>query len=156
MILFRKAHEYACTKQLLRKDRRERGPIEESKNFGNAVLYGVITVFLFAIVSSVIFSLILRFTPTSEGSLQFVITGVSFITLFLGGFVSGGKGKQKGWLVGGLTGIVYTTIIFLFQFLGMDSLFSFEEIVYHVCYILTAMMGGILGVNLSTTSKRTA
>lgn len=88
--------------------------------------------------------------------MQFAITGVSFITLFLGGFVSGGKGKQKGWLVGGLTGIVYTTIIFLFQFLGMDSLFSFEEIVYHICYILTAMMGGILGVNLSTTSKRAA
>lgn len=136
--------------------RREREPIEESKNFGSAVLYGVITVFLFAIVSSGIFSLILRFTLTGESSLKFLITAVSFVTLFLGGFVSGGKGKQKGWLVGGLTGIVYTTIIFLFHFLGQDSLFSFEQVVYHICYILTAMMGGILGVNVSTTSKRAA
>lgn len=124
----------------------------ESKNMGISILYGIVSIFLVAVISSLIFSLILRFTSTQESSLQFIITAVSFISLFVGGFISGGKGKAKGWLLGGGTGILYSLIIFLFQYLGHNSLFSVEQVIYHTCYMLVAMMGGILGVNM-TTSK---
>jgi putative membrane protein (TIGR04086 family) len=63
--------------------------------------------------------------------------------------MSGGKGKTKGWMLGGSTGILYTLFVFLFQYLGLDSSPSSEQLIYHGCYILTAMMGGVLGVNLS-------
>lgn len=127
--------------------------IEESTNnsYGLAVLYGVITIFSIAVVSSLIFSVILRFTSVEEASLEFIITAISFVTLFLGGFISGGKGKKKGWLVGGLTGFIYTLIILLFQYLGYDQLFTIEQLIYHVCFIVTAMMGGILGVNINSS-----
>ena len=130
--------------------------IEESKNYGSAVLYGIIAIFLLLVVSSLVISLVLKFTSTQESSLEFLTTAISFVTLFAGGFIAGGKGKQKGWLIGSLTGIVYTLIIFLFQYLGYDSLFSLEQMIYHICYILTAMMGGILGVNMSTPKTRNA
>ncbi|EIJ83631.1 putative integral inner membrane protein [Bacillus methanolicus MGA3] len=125
----------------------------ETKSFGTAVLYGVIGIFLFAIISSFIFSLILRFTSAQESGIQTIVTIISFTTLFLGGFISGGKGKQKGWLLGGLTGLVYSLIVFLFQFLGLDSLFTLKQVIYHICYTLVAMMGGILGVNLSSKTR---
>jgi putative membrane protein (TIGR04086 family) len=83
-------------------------------------------------------------------------TALSFIGLFGGGFLSGGKRKQKGWLIGGLTGLVYTLIIFLFQYLGYDRLFNLEQLIYYICYTLISMMGGILGVNLSGGNSRTA
>ncbi|MBP2240554.1 putative membrane protein (TIGR04086 family) [Cytobacillus eiseniae] len=135
------------------KDRRGRGKIEDSKNIGSGVLFGLIIVFVLAIVCSLIISLILTFTSLQESSVQFVVTAVSFVSLFIGGFVSGGKGKQKGWMLGGLTGLSYSLIIFLFQYLGHDSLFNLQQIIYHVCYILTAMMGGILGVNMTNKSR---
>ncbi|WP_321177919.1 TIGR04086 family membrane protein [Robertmurraya siralis] len=118
------------------------------------MLYGVIGIFLLLIIASFVFSVILRFTNTQESSLGILTTIISFITLFAGGFITGRKGKEKGWLIGALTGAIYTLIIFLFQYLGYDSLFSLEQIVYHVCYILTAMMGGILGVNMSSPKTR--
>jgi putative membrane protein (TIGR04086 family) len=121
----------------------------ESKSLGKAVLFGVIAIFLLAIVSSFIFSLLLKFTSVQESSLQYVMTSISFLSMFIGGLITGGNGKQKGWMIGGATGLVYSVIIFLFQFLGYDSLFSFEQIIYHSCYIITAMMGGILGVNIA-------
>ena len=127
--------------------------IEESKNIGSAVVMGTIAIFIFAIVSSLLFASLLRFTSLQESSVQFIITAISFISIFMGGFISGGKGKQKGWMLGGLTGLLYSVTIFLFQFLGLDHLFNFEQIVYHICYILIAMMGGILGVNLSENSR---
>jgi putative membrane protein (TIGR04086 family) len=122
--------------------------IEDSKNLGIAVLYGTLTIFILAIVSSLIFAFLLRFTSLQEASIQYVITAISFISIFAGGFISGGKGKQKGWLLGGLTGFIYSAIIFFYHFLGLGSLFSLEQIIYHICYILIAMMGGILGVNM--------
>ena len=129
--------------------------IEESKKIGNAVLYGTISIFIFAIISSSIFAFILRFTALQETSIQYVITAMSFIALFIGGFIAGGKGQQKGWFLGGLTGFIYALLIFLYQFLGLDSLFNVEQIIYYVCYILISMMGGILGVNLSGKSRTT-
>jgi putative membrane protein (TIGR04086 family) len=128
----------------------------ESKSFGTAILYGLIFIFLFVVVSSVIFAFILRFTSVREDTLQYVITAVSFIALFGGGFLSGGKRKQKGWLIGGLTGLIYSLIVFLSQYLGYDRLFDVEQVIYHACYTLIAMMGGILGVNIATNNSRTA
>lgn len=107
-------------------------------------------------ISSLVFAFILRYTSAKEGSLQYVITALSFIGLFGGGFLSGGKRKEKGWLIGGLTGLIYTIVVFLFQYLGYDRLFSAEQVIYHTCYTLIAMMGGILGVNISTGNTRSA
>ncbi|SFQ78504.1 MULTISPECIES: TIGR04086 family membrane protein [unclassified Bacillus (in: firmicutes)] len=125
----------------------------ESKTFGKALLYGLITIFFFAMVSSIIFSLILRFTSVQEGSLHYIVTAISFVGIFGGGFISGGKGKHKGWLIGGVTGTAYSFIILLFQYLGYDELFSTEQVIYHVCYILICMMGGILGVNMNSNTR---
>jgi putative membrane protein (TIGR04086 family) len=126
----------------------------ESKSFGTSILYGLIFIFLFAGVCSLIFAFILRFTSARETSVQYIITAVSFIALFGGGFLSGGKRKEKGWLIGGVTGLIYTLIIFLFQYLGYDRLFSAHQLIYHTCYTLIAMMGGILGVNVSSNNTR--
>ncbi|MEH7744570.1 TIGR04086 family membrane protein [Neobacillus drentensis] len=126
----------------------------ESKSFGTSILYGLIFILVFAVISSLIFAFILRFTSAREVSLQYVITALSFIGLFGGGFLSGGKRKEKGWLIGGVTGIIYSVIVFLFQYLGYDRLFNAEQVVYHTCYTLIAMMGGILGVNISTNNSR--
>nr|WP_254660796.1 TIGR04086 family membrane protein [Bacillus sp. FJAT-27225] len=127
----------------------------ETRSMGRGILYGLVFIFAFALISSLVFSLLLRFTSLKEVSLEYIITAMSFIGLFGGGFLSGGKVGEKGWMLGGLTGLLYSFIIFLFQYLGHDKLFDVEQIVYHVCYILISMMGGILGVNLAGP-KRTA
>jgi putative membrane protein (TIGR04086 family) len=124
-----------------------------SKQFGAAVLHGLIAILLLAMVSSLVFSFILLLTSIQESGLQIIITALSFISLFVGGFISGGKGKEKGWLLGGATGLLYSLVIFLFQYLGYDSLFSSAQLIYHTCFILIAMMGGILGVNLTSKTR---
>ena len=121
----------------------------ESKRLGLAIMYGLITVFMLVVVISFIFSLLLRFTSLQETSVAWIIVTLSFITLFIGGFISGGRGKEKGWLLGGATGGAYTLVIFLFQYLGNDSLFTLHQMLFHLGFIGTAALGGIIGVNVS-------
>lgn len=121
---------------------------------GSAIMYGVVTIFIMAALFSLLFSLLLRFTSISESSLTYIIMALSFLTLFIGGFISGGKGKKQGWLLGGGTGLIYTLIVFLYQYLGLESVFTSRQLVYNGCFIITAMMGGVLGVNMSGGSSR--
>lgn len=124
-----------------------------SKQFGAALLFGLIAIFVIHIIGSGIFAFILKLTGVKESGLQIVITSVSFVSLFIGGFISGGKGQERGWLLGGATGLVYALIILLFQYLGYDKLFTGEQFIYHTCFTLVAMMGGILGVNMTTRTR---
>ncbi len=123
------------------------------KNMGIAMIYGVVAILVVVLGSSLLFSLLLKFTTLQESSLSWVILILSFLALFIGGFVSGGKGKEKGWLMGGATGLLYILIVFLFNFLGFDSTFSTEQFFYHTGFLATAMIGGIIGVNVTTPTR---
>jgi len=118
-----------------------------------AMIYGVITIFVVIILASLLLSLLLRFTSMQESSLSWVVIAVSFLAMFVGGFVTGGKGKEKGWLIGSGSGLLFSIIVFLFQYLGHDSLFSTQQSIYHLGFLATAAIGGIFGVNMTTPSR---
>ncbi|WP_033828317.1 TIGR04086 family membrane protein [Bacillus andreraoultii] len=128
----------------------------DSRRLGISVLIGLGVIYVVAAFCSLIFSLILKFTSVQEIQLNLVITIISFVSLFIGGFVAGGRGKEKGWLLGALTGFLYTGINFMFQYLGFDSVFNFEQLIYYICFTVTAIMGGILGVNIIGNHSRQA
>ncbi|MCV9885247.1 TIGR04086 family membrane protein [Metabacillus halosaccharovorans] len=123
----------------------------ETKKWGKAILFGLITIFVMALVTSLIFSLLLKFTSLTESSITWLILGLSILALFIGGFVAGGNGKEKGWLIGGITAILFSLIILLFKFLGHGEIFSVQELMYHGGFLLIAMLGGIFGVNVSSS-----
>jgi putative membrane protein (TIGR04086 family) len=121
----------------------------ESKRMGSAVLFGVGTIFSLALVIGLLFSLLLKFTSLNEQSIHWSVLILSFLTLFIGGFVSGGKGQSKGWLLGAATGLCYSFTVFLIQFLGYDELFTPQQFMFHGGFIASAVLGGVFGVNLT-------
>ncbi|RSK27993.1 TIGR04086 family membrane protein [Bacillus sp. HMF5848] len=125
----------------------------DGRRVGAAILYGVLAILIVGVVTSLVFSLLLKFTDIEEEQVTWMITVCSFIALFIGGFISGGKGKEKGWLMGGLTALLFSTIVFLFQFLGFESTISIQQLLYHAGFLLTAIIGGAMGVNLSGNSR---
>ncbi|WP_078413887.1 TIGR04086 family membrane protein [Priestia abyssalis] len=125
----------------------------EGKRMGSAILFGVMTIFVIALITSVIFSLLLRFTNLNEQSIQWFVLVLSFLTLFIGGFVSGGKGQSKGWLLGASTGLCYSFIVFLIQFLGYDQLFTAQQFMFHGAFIAVAVLGGVFGVNIASNRQ---
>jgi putative membrane protein (TIGR04086 family) len=118
---------------------------------GTAVVYGIVTIFILAAFISFFLSLILKWTDIQESSLTWVIFAGSLLSMFIGGLVAGGKGKERGWLTGGITSLLFTVIVFLFQFLGLEKSFTLEQWIYHLIFFVAAALGGIVGVNLKAS-----
>lgn len=114
----------------------------------NSSLYGILTILILVIIASFISSALLRFTSLQEGHFTWILLGFSFIAVFFGGLISGGKAGQKGWITGASTAILYSLLIFLVQYLGYNQGFDNQQLLIHAGYIFTAMLGGVLGVNL--------
>lgn len=118
------------------------------RTFFPAILLGLITILLIILSTSVIISIVLSFTSLTESSVSWLITSIAFIALFLGGAMAGIKAKRKGWLIGGSTAIIFSIITFLIQYLGYDTTFTPTQYVIHACYILAAVVGGVISVNM--------
>ena len=116
---------------------------------GSAIVYGVVTIFLLAALISFFLSLILKWTDIQESLLTWIIFAGSLLSMFIGGIVAGGKGKEKGWLIGGGTSLLFTLIVLVFQFLGLEKAFTVEQWLYHLVFFVAAALGGIVGVNMT-------
>ncbi len=115
-----------------------------------AVVYGWISILVLILISSTFLSLVVRFTTVSEFTLSYISLTIGLVTLFIGGIIAGLKGKENGWIVGILTGGGFTLLTFLIQYLGFNEVFSIKQSIYHLTYILAAVVGSIIGVNLMT------
>ncbi|WNB93293.1 TIGR04086 family membrane protein [Bacillus sp. NEB1478] len=111
---------------------------------------GLAAILFLIMVSSLVLSFLLRFTGVTESSLKWVTLGLSFLALFAGGFISGKKGQSKGWLLGGGTSLLFSFLVFLIQYLGYQSTFNSTQYMYHGIFLALSMLGGIMGVNLSS------
>lgn len=124
-----------------------------NRNQWTALLYGWVALFGILIISSFILALLLNFTEFSESTLSLVTLIIGILALFIGGLIAGLKGKNKGWLIGTMIGVGFTLLIFLVQYLGYQQGFSLKQTAYHSLYLGVALLGGIIGVNLSSNPE---
>src|SRR5690625_3201134 len=99
------------------------------------------------LVTTTLLAFIIRFSSIKEITALTISIIIAFLTLFIGGLVAGLKAKSNGILIGLLTGGGFTLVTFLVQFLGYNDLFSVKQFLFHGAYIITAIIGSILGVN---------
>ncbi|GAA0354846.1 TIGR04086 family membrane protein [Bacillus horti] len=113
------------------------------------IITGVSTIIVVLLSISLCLSLLLHFTSLKESSIEILLLPISLLTLFIGGLISGYKSGTKGWYVGALTGLAFILLSWILSFLGFDLSFSLKAVLIYLFYLLLAMLGGIIGVNLS-------
>ncbi|WP_068674455.1 TIGR04086 family membrane protein [Oceanobacillus sp. Castelsardo] len=118
------------------------------KQLFHALLFGWITVLGLILISSVIIAFLLKVTSLDENLLSWIALVIGILSLFIGGLITGLKGKTKGWIIGAITGIGFTIFTFLIQYLGYQQGFSIEQSIHHIGFIFAAVIGGVIGVNI--------
>ncbi|MFC4388380.1 TIGR04086 family membrane protein [Gracilibacillus marinus] len=114
-----------------------------------SIFFGWIGIIFVILLASIVLTLLLRFTSLGESTLNLVTLFISFLALFTGGFIAGIKAKKKGIVVGALTSLAFSLFVFFYRYLGLNIGFSITEFVHHSAYLLLAMLGSIIGVNIS-------
>lgn len=111
------------------------------------LITGLVYSFIFMALCTLVLSFMLWLSDFGEHSLStaaYIIHGAAVLT---GGFVSGRHSLRKGWLNGGMTGIVYALIIIMIGFLGFDTGFTLQSLLLMGICAVSAATGGIMGVN---------
>ncbi|WP_226583321.1 TIGR04086 family membrane protein [Halobacillus litoralis] len=117
--------------------------------------YGVGSIFILMIVFAGVLAMLLKFTGIEYETLNqmALIFGISILAF--GGALAAYKGEQKGWLAGGMTGLIFVSAMALFQMIFENSMVSLPQLSYFGGLILAAWLGGMIGVNLPRkTAKR--
>lgn len=118
-----------------------------------AVLYGWITICLLLLFFALIMTFVIKFTSINDLTIIYVAFSISSLSMFFGGIVTGMKGKDNGWLLGVITGIGFILCVYIIQFTFIKQTFLWQQYIYHATFILVAIAGSILGVNLVSESK---
>ncbi|MCO7126408.1 TIGR04086 family membrane protein [Sporolactobacillus shoreicorticis] len=119
-----------------------------SRNWLSAVTYGMIAAILIVLASAFLLASLLRFTTYTESNGSILPIVISIVALFIGGVISGSKTKEKGLLIGAITGLAYCLFSLFFQYLGLDQSPSLNQYLFFVANIASASLGGAIGVNL--------
>ncbi|GGE27272.1 hypothetical protein GCM10011571_31850 [Marinithermofilum abyssi] len=113
----------------------------------NPMVGGVTLILAVVLAGSVITALLLRFSTISESTLPYFTYGINAAALLSGGWVSGRKAGRRGWLYGGLTGLVYVLLIFIIGFLAFDTAMRVQPALLLICATSLSALGGVFGVN---------
>ncbi|MDD9147673.1 MULTISPECIES: TIGR04086 family membrane protein [unclassified Sporolactobacillus] len=118
-----------------------------ARNWLAAVTYGIAASFVIVLASAFLLASLLRFTSYSEtgGSVLPII--ISIGALFIGGIISGSKMKERGLLIGSVTGLFYCLFSLFFQFLGLDQAPGLNQYIFYLTNIASCAIGGAIGVN---------
>ncbi|HZW67164.1 MAG TPA: TIGR04086 family membrane protein [Pseudogracilibacillus sp.] len=114
-----------------------------------AVFLAWLTIGLLLLISITVLAIIIRFSHVSEMTISFTALIIAFMILFISGLVAGIKGKANGLVLGLLTGSGFSLMTLIVQFLAFNDLFSLKQCLFHLAYILTTIVGSILGVNFA-------
>ncbi|WP_459499301.1 TIGR04086 family membrane protein [Bacillus sp. C1] len=126
--------------------------MDGTKKLSLAIGFGMIALFMLASFTSMVIALLLKFTNINEGTLAITIFILALLSMLISGFIAGKKAQGKGWFVGLTTGLTFSILVFLINYLGFSHALSNSQLLYQLGLMAASTLGGIFGVNMT---KRT-
>ncbi|WP_027338760.1 TIGR04086 family membrane protein [Halonatronum saccharophilum] len=125
----------------------------EARNEGlgikvSGILIGLLVSLAILLVGSFILGLIINFSSLSNNSASRVLFITNYFAIFVGGIVSAYLAGSKGWINGGLVGLVYMGSIILLGSLWNPVVFSLGLGLRVGIGFLISALGGMIGVNI--------
>ena len=72
---------------------------------------------------------------------------IPIISLFIGGFISGKRSKNKGWLEGLKLGSLFSILLIIFNFLAFNNSFEIKYLLFYLIIITSSIFGSMIGIN---------
>jgi putative membrane protein (TIGR04086 family) len=114
-----------------------------------AILKGLVSCFAFLIILSLILGFFFsRNDSMAEDVMNRALMIINYTAIFSGGIMGARWSQTKGWLHGGLVGLIYMVIIVFIGSRYVSFAVGLEVMLRVISGFLTGALGGVLGVNL--------
>lgn len=117
------------------------------------IIWSAVLGIFVTVASMLIFAVIMYLTEVGfQYSSLFATLSVA-AGLFIATYYAAFKKKSKGFLTGVLSGGITFLIVLLVSFFTDDGSLSYNTLFHLIIFMLSAIIGGILGVNKASTKK---
>lgn len=118
-------------------------------NRGVNILKSIVLSFILTLLLILIMSILLTFTPLKEDFIPMFNTVIMIVSITVGSIHMALKVKEKGWLNGGIIGILYFLILLLINFLFVKPfIFDVFTVGKLIICLVAGAIGGMIGVNI--------
>lgn len=120
----------------------------ESKNIVK-IIKGSTVAIIITLLGLIIYSVILASTGIGENTINYVVIGISALSILIGSIISVSKIAKKGMLNGAIVGGVYIVIIYLLSsIINLNFDINSNSIILIAFSMVAGMLGGVIGVNI--------
>ena len=120
----------------------------ESKNIVK-IIKGSTVAIIITLLGLLIYSVILASTEIGENTINYVVIGISALSILIGSIISVSKIAKKGMLNGAIVGGVYIVIIYLLSsIINLNFDINSNSIILIAFSMVAGMLGGVIGVNI--------
>jgi putative membrane protein (TIGR04086 family) len=109
---------------------------------------GILYAYFLSLVVFLLFSALIQFTRLSESILPYIAYATSLIAIFVAAAYVTKRLETKGWLNGGITGLIYLVgLLVIGRILFPDFALHFGYLSKGFLAFATGAAGGIFGIN---------
>ena len=112
------------------------------------VLLGVGVSIILFIIAVTGLGLVINFSDIANGSVDKIMIVSNYLALFIGGLIAAYSAKSKGWLNGGLVGLIYVLLLILLGSFTTVMAFSGGLLLRMTIACVVSALGGIIGINI--------
>lgn len=120
----------------------------ESKNIVK-IIKGSTVAIIITLLGLLIYSVILASTEIGENTINYVVIGISVLSILIGSIISVSKIAKNGMLNGAIVGGIYIVIIYLLSsIINLNFDINSNSIILISFSMVAGMLGGVIGVNI--------
>lgn len=120
----------------------------ESKNIVK-IIKGSTVAIIITLLGLLIYSVILASTEIGENTINYVVIGISALSILIGSIISVSKIAKNGMLNGSIVGGIYIVIIYLLSsIINLNFDINSNSIILISFSMVAGMLGGVIGVNI--------
>ena len=120
----------------------------ESKNIVK-IIKGSTVAIIITLLGLLIYSVILASTEIGENTINYVVIGISALSILIGSIISVSKIAKNGMLNGAMVGGIYIVIIYLLSsIINLNFYINSNSIILIFFSMVAGMLGGVIGVNI--------
>lgn len=119
------------------------------KHISKYMLKALVLAYIITLALVLLTALLLTYSSLKESTIPLINTIIIILSISLGAIYAAIKIGEKGWLNGCIFGILYFLVLLLLnQFFIKEYILDIFYFSKFIIFVITGIIGGILGINL--------